>query len=101
MYIPRKFNLIFIFNSMLFVFGIIILSISYLCFVCIIPGFEICGSGCEYWWSWIIDYPTINECTAMCISRNALYKPLMIIGGLISISAIILLLSAILFLIPI
>ena len=62
--------------------GILFLLLSYLCFVYIIHGFEICGSYCEYWWSWIIDFPKQKYCLMVCVSRNELYKPLMIIGGI-------------------
>ena len=68
--------------------GILFLLFSYLCFVYIIPGFEICGSYCEYWWSWIIDFPKQKYCLMVCVSRNELYKPLMIIGGIIIICEI-------------
>ena len=62
--------------------GILFLVLSYLCFIYIIPGFEICGSACEYWWSWIIDFPQQKVCIMICVSRNELYKPFMIIGGI-------------------
>ncbi|MFX0020784.1 MAG: hypothetical protein ACFE9S_00540 [Candidatus Hermodarchaeota archaeon] len=62
--------------------GILFLIFSYLCFIYIIPGFEICGSACEFWWSWIIDLPKYADCIEMCIIRNELYKPFMIIGGI-------------------
>ena len=60
--------------------GIISLIISFLCFFYVIPGFEICGSACEYWWSWIIDFPPQGICILMCVARNWLYKPLFLIG---------------------
>ncbi len=62
--------------------GILFLLFSYLCFVNIIPGFEICGSACEYWWSWIIDFPIQKDCIEICVFRNELYKPFMVIGGI-------------------
>jgi len=70
--------------------GILFLTLSYLCFVYIIPGFEICGSACEYWWSWIIDFPIQRDCIEICVFRNELYKPLMIFGGISIICEIIL-----------
>ncbi|MDX1798572.1 MAG: hypothetical protein R3255_07985 [Candidatus Lokiarchaeia archaeon] len=62
--------------------GILFLVLSYLCFIYIIPGFEICGSLCEFWWSWIIDFPKYIACFPVCISRNGLYQPFMIFGGI-------------------
>jgi hypothetical protein len=70
--------------------GGLFLILSYLCFLYIIPGFGICGSACEYWWSWLIDFPPEGICITLCIPRNALYKPFFVIG-LISIGLEILL----------
>jgi len=61
--------------------GILFLVLSYLCFIYVIPGFEICGSGCDYWWTWIFKFHHRKTCLEMCISRNELYKPFMVIGG--------------------
>jgi hypothetical protein len=63
--------------------GILFFFLSFLCFIYVIPGFVICGSSCEFWWSWIIDYPKLTECIHMCVNRNELYKPFMIIGGIL------------------
>ncbi len=63
--------------------GFLFLLLSYLCFFSIIPGFEICGSPCEYWWSWFINYPKQQLCAQVCVYRNVLYKPFMIIGGIL------------------
>jgi hypothetical protein len=60
--------------------GSIFLILSYLCFQYIIPGFKDCGSGCEYWWSWIIPTSNREGCLAVCVDRNALYRPFMLIG---------------------
>ena len=62
--------------------GIIFLLLSYLCFEYIIPGFKLCGSGCEYWWSWIIPSSRSDVCLAVCIDRNGLYRPFMVIGAI-------------------
>jgi hypothetical protein len=60
--------------------GSLLLVLSYLCFQGIIPGNKICGSGCEYWWTWIIPSSRRNECLAVCVWRNALYQPFMMVG---------------------
>ncbi len=44
------------------------------------PLFEICGSPCEYWWSWVIDYPPRDICILICRPRNGLYKPFFLLG---------------------
>jgi hypothetical protein len=62
--------------------GIIFLILSYLCFKYIIPGFKVCGSGCEYWWTWIIPSSLRDGCLAVCIDRNGLYRPFMVIGAI-------------------
>jgi len=62
--------------------GVIILVISYLCFINMMQNslFTICGSACEYWWSWIVNLPPQGICIALCVPRNWLYKPLFLIG---------------------
>ena len=60
--------------------GVSFLIVSLMCFLYIIPGFWICGSACEYWWSWLIDFPRQEICILMCVSRNSLYKPFFLIG---------------------
>jgi len=60
--------------------GVGFLIVSFMCFLYIIPGFWICGSACEYWWSWLIDFPRQEICILICVSRNALYKPFFVIG---------------------
>ena len=77
---PEKtsFKLIYV----LFV-GIGFLIVSLLCFFYIIPGFWSCGSACEYWWSWLIDFPRQEICILMCVSRNPLYKPFFLIGTVV------------------
>ena len=62
------------------VVGISFLIVSFMCFLYIIPGFWICGSACEYWWSWLIDFPRQEICILICVSRNSLYKPFFLIG---------------------
>ena len=60
--------------------GVVFLVVSFMCFLYIIPGFWNCGSACEYWWSWLIDFPRQMICILMCVSRNSLYKPFFLIG---------------------
>jgi len=60
--------------------GVGFLIVSFMCFLNIIPGFWTCGSACEYWWSWLIDFPRQKICVLMCVSRNSLYKPFFLIG---------------------
>lgn len=64
--------------------GIVSLVLSYLCFINVIAvlALEICGSYCEYWWSWIIPFPAETYCILICVPRNVLYKPLFIIGAI-------------------
>ena len=65
--------------------GIGLLIVSNLCFhnVIQIPNLEICGSGCDWWWSFIIDFPPHDFCLAVCVPRNALYQPLFILGVIV------------------
>ncbi|MHA1725510.1 MAG: hypothetical protein ACTSXH_11790 [Promethearchaeota archaeon] len=42
--------------------------------------FEICGSPCEYWWSWLINFPPRAYCILVCRPRNSLYKLFFILG---------------------
>ncbi len=58
------------------------LVLSYLFFINALPmeGFEMCGSMCEYWWSWIINFPPQGICPAVCVPRNQLYQPFFLIG---------------------
>ena len=65
--------------------GIVFLIVSYLCFqnVIQIPDLEICG-GCDWWWSFIIDFPPHDFCLAVCVPRNALYQPLFILGVIVT-----------------
>ncbi len=62
--------------------GIACLIFSYLCFINLIQiaPFETCGSACEYWWSWIINFPPQGICILICVPRNSLYKLLFLIG---------------------
>ena len=60
--------------------GVGFLIASFMCFLYIIPGFWICGSACEYWWSWLIDFPRQEICILICVSRNSLYKLFFLIG---------------------
>ncbi len=62
-------------NITLFIF-------SFLFFLNILqhPSLSICGSACEYWWSWILDIPPEPPCIEVCIQRNALYKPFFVAG---------------------
>ncbi len=62
--------------------GIIFLILSYLCFINVIQNsnFQICGSACEYWWSWLWNFPPQPPCILICIPRNNLYKPFFIVG---------------------
>ena len=71
--------------------GTISLVVSYLFFINIfgIPFFNICGSACEWWWSFIIDIPPQGACIEVCIMRNWLYKPLFVIGGFLDIIGLI------------
>lgn len=65
--------------------GFSILIISYLCFQNIIqiPKLEFCGSACDWWWSFVIEFPPRGACIAVCIPRNSLYRPLFILGFII------------------
>ena len=69
--------------------GASFLVLSWLCFLYIIPGFKICGNACEYWWSWIIDFPPQGPCILVCVPRNWLYKPFFVFGALAVVSEII------------
>ena len=62
--------------------GTLFLVFSYLFFINTLPieGFEMCGSACEYWWSWIIDFPLQGICHLACVPRNILYRPFFIVG---------------------
>lgn len=73
-----------------FLTGFSFLVVSYMCFRYIIPGFSICGSACEYWWSWIIDFPRQDACVLICIIRNSLYRPFFLVGFIFIIIAVIL-----------
>ena len=72
--------------------GTVSLVLSYLCFINVlgIPIFNICGSACEWWWSWLIDFPPQGACIKICIIRNSFYKPLFVIGGFLDIIGLIL-----------
>ncbi len=77
----KKDNLIIIISF--WATGIIFLILSYLCFINVIQNsnFQICGSACEYWWSWLWDFPPKPPyCVAVCIPRNNLYKPFFVVG---------------------
>ena len=78
-------------HIILWVLGIITLGLSYLFFLNIfnISIFEICGSPCEYWWSWLINFPTLGPCIVVCQPRNSLYKPFFIIGIILIILGVI------------
>lgn len=69
-------------NAFLIVAGTVSLVFSYLFFINIIgiPIFNICGSACEWWWSWLINFPPQGACIEICIMRNSLYKPFFVIG---------------------
>ena len=63
--------------------GVLSLFLSYLCFINIIQIsiFESpCSYPCEYWWSWLWDFPPLPPCQIECQPRNILYKPLFVIG---------------------
>jgi len=64
------------------IIGIIFLILSFLCFINIIqsPLFYECGSACEYWWTWLWNFPPQPVCILVCIPRNILYKPFFILG---------------------
>jgi hypothetical protein len=83
----RRISFILIFVLLIGV-GVGFLIVSFLCFLYIIPGFWSCGSPCEYWWSWLIDFPRSEECAAVCVSRNSLYKPFFLIGLVVIASTI-------------
>ncbi|MHA2337670.1 MAG: hypothetical protein ACXACX_10210 [Candidatus Hodarchaeales archaeon] len=69
-----------VFRTVALSLGSIFLILSYLCFQYIIPGFKICGSMCDFWWTWIFPSSHMNECAAVCVWRNVLYQPFMIFG---------------------
>ncbi|MHA2289037.1 MAG: hypothetical protein ACXABG_09640 [Promethearchaeota archaeon] len=73
-----------------FLAGFSFLTVSFMCFHYVIPGFWICGSACEYIWSWLIDFPHHGACILMCVSRNLLYIPFFSIGLIFTVLTIVL-----------
>ena len=81
MMVKLRVTILLSFGLVLFLLvGASFLTVSFMCFHYIIPGFWSCGSACEYWWSWLIDFPRQGGCILMCVSRNTLYKPFFLIG---------------------
>lgn len=73
------------------VLGVFFFILSYLCFRNIIPApgwlndilekLDMNTSwACEYWWSWLLDFPPQGICIALYMPRNMLYKPFFVIG---------------------
>ncbi|MHA1733074.1 MAG: hypothetical protein ACTSU5_14095 [Promethearchaeota archaeon] len=71
--------------------GLTLLAASFLCFHALLPGPMTCGSPCEQWWSWVVDFPPTGICIALCQPRNALYRPLFVAGSVFVASALCLL----------
>ncbi len=66
--------------------GVVSFVLSYLYFLNILkfPSIPIsCANACEYWWSWIVNFPPVGPCIKVCIERNFLYKPFFVIGSIL------------------
>ncbi|GAB4318703.1 MAG: hypothetical protein Kow0069_21970 [Promethearchaeota archaeon] len=63
---------------------------SLLAFHAVLPGPTICGSPCEYWWSWLFHWSWSpgTACVALCQPRNALYRPLFLLGSALLVLAL-------------